>query len=104
MLALSDAINRGVIPNSEVVLVVSDKPAAAGLLAAQERGHKTIAIERKGLTREEHETRIIATLKNTKWIWFALQVTCDFCRRVSSLLFRIEFSTYIQAYFRRSLV
>ena len=63
MLALSDAINRGVIPNSEVVLVVSDKPAAAGLLAAQERGHQTIAIERKGLTREEHETRIIATLK-----------------------------------------
>jgi len=63
MLALSDAINRGVIPDSEVVLVVSDKPDAAGLLAAQERGHQTIAIARKGLTREEHENRIIATLK-----------------------------------------
>ena len=63
MLALSDAINRGVISNSEVALVVSDKPDAAGLLAAQERGHQTIAIVRKGLTREEHETRIIATLK-----------------------------------------
>jgi phosphoribosylglycinamide formyltransferase-1 len=62
MLALSDAVRSGVIPNAEIVLVVSDKPGAAGLIAAQERGHKTVAIDRKGLARAEHEAQIIAAM------------------------------------------
>jgi phosphoribosylglycinamide formyltransferase-1 len=62
MLALSDAVRSGVIPNAEIVLVVSDKPGAAGLIAARERGHQTFAIDRKGLTRAEHEAQIIAAL------------------------------------------
>lgn len=63
MLALSDAIKSGVIPKAEIALVVSDKPGAAGLIAGRERGHETIAVDRKGLTRAEHEARIIAVLK-----------------------------------------
>ena len=63
MLALSDAVSSAVIPNAEIVLVVSDKLGAAGLIVAQERGHHTVAIDRKGLTRAEHEAQIIAALK-----------------------------------------
>jgi len=63
MLALSDAIKRGVIPNAEIVLVLSDKAEAKGLTTAGERGLKTLAIERRGRKREEHETEIIAALR-----------------------------------------
>ena len=64
MLALSDAINSGVIPNAQLVLVISDKPNARGLIAAKERGHKTLLIERKGRKREEHEAEVIAALRH----------------------------------------
>jgi phosphoribosylglycinamide formyltransferase 1 len=63
MLALSDAVNRGSIPNAEIVLVLSDKAEAKGLTAAGERGLKTLAIERRGRKREEHETEIIAAVR-----------------------------------------
>jgi phosphoribosylglycinamide formyltransferase 1 len=63
MLALSDAISRGSIPNAEIVLVLSDKAEAKGLTTAGERGLKTVAIERRGRKREEHETEIIAALR-----------------------------------------
>ena len=64
MIALSEAIEIGVVPNSEIVLVVSDKAGAAGLLAAHKRGHQTLVVERKGRTRQEHEAEIIEALKN----------------------------------------
>lgn len=63
MLAISDAIQAGKIPEAEIVVVVSDKCDARGLLAADERGLKTRIIERKGRNREEHEREIIKTLK-----------------------------------------
>lgn len=63
MIALSEAIARGDVPNAEIVLVLSDKPHAPGLAAAEQRGLKTLAIERKGHTREEHESEIIAALR-----------------------------------------
>jgi phosphoribosylglycinamide formyltransferase 1 len=64
MLALSDAVNDGRIPNAEIAIVVSDKPNARGLELAGERGIETIAIERRGRTREEHEREIIAALRD----------------------------------------
>ena len=63
MLALSDAIREGTIPNSEIAIVVSDKADARGLQLAQERGIETFAIERQGLTRAEHEREIISVLQ-----------------------------------------
>jgi phosphoribosylglycinamide formyltransferase 1 len=62
MLALCDAIDKGAIPNAEIAIVISDKPGAAGLAIAKERGIETLAIERRGRNREEHEQEIIAAL------------------------------------------
>lgn len=63
MLAISDAIDAGRIPNAEIVVVLSDKAAARGLVTADERGIETRIVERKGRSREEHEREIIAILK-----------------------------------------
>jgi len=63
MLALCDAIDKGAIPNAEIAIVISDKPFAAGLAIAKERGIETLAIERRGRNREEHEQEIIAALR-----------------------------------------
>ena len=63
MVALVDAVKSGEIPDSEIAVVISDKIDAAGLAKAQERGVETVVIERKGRTREEHDTEIIVELK-----------------------------------------
>jgi phosphoribosylglycinamide formyltransferase 1 len=63
MLAISDAIKAGTIQEAEIVLVLSDKGDAPGLLAADERGLKTRICERKGRNREEHEREIMEILK-----------------------------------------
>lgn len=63
MLALSDAIRDGVIPNAEIAIVVSDKTDARGVQLAKERGIEAVVIERRGRTREEHEREIISVLK-----------------------------------------
>jgi phosphoribosylglycinamide formyltransferase 1 len=63
MLALAEAIAAGRIPNAEVVLVISDKANAAGLVRANERGIPTMIIERRGRSREQHDQEIIAALR-----------------------------------------
>jgi phosphoribosylglycinamide formyltransferase-1 len=63
MLALSDAVRDGRIPDAEIAVVISDKPGARGLELARERGIETLGIERRGRTREEHEREIIAALR-----------------------------------------
>ncbi len=63
MLALSDAVNSGAIPNAKIAIVISDKADARGLELAKERGIETRAIERRGRNREEHEREIISVLK-----------------------------------------
>jgi phosphoribosylglycinamide formyltransferase 1 len=63
MLALSDAVNSGAIPNAEIAIVISDKAGARGLELAKERGIETLAIERRGRNREEHEREIISVLR-----------------------------------------
>jgi phosphoribosylglycinamide formyltransferase-1 len=63
MVALVDAVKSGEIPCSEVAVVISDKPDAAGLAKAKERCVETVVTKRKGRTREEHDAEIIAELQ-----------------------------------------
>lgn len=63
MLALSDAVRDGVVPNAEIVVVISDKAGARGLTLAGERGIEVLAIERRGRNRAEHEKEIIEALR-----------------------------------------
>jgi phosphoribosylglycinamide formyltransferase-1 len=63
MSALIEAVKSGEIPNSEITAVISDKPEAAGLLTAREKGVETIVIERNKRTRCEHDAETIAELK-----------------------------------------
>ena len=62
MIALSDAVLSGSIEGAEIVLVLSDKADARGLIAAKERGLTTAVVERRGRPREEHESEVLALL------------------------------------------
>lgn len=62
MVALADAK----IPNCEIALVISDHADAPGLAIARERGLKTLAIERRGRKREEHEQEIVSILREER--------------------------------------
>jgi phosphoribosylglycinamide formyltransferase 1 len=66
MVALHDAVRAGKVPNAEIVVVISDKTDAAGLALAQARGIETLAVERKGRKREEHEQEIIRALRERR--------------------------------------
>jgi len=58
MAAIADAVASGEIPASEVAVVISDKAEAEGLTKARDRGIETVAIERKGRSRAEHDAEI----------------------------------------------
>jgi phosphoribosylglycinamide formyltransferase-1 len=62
MVALVDAVCAGRVPNAQVAVVISDQANAAGLTKAKERGIETLAIERRGRQRAEHDREIIAAL------------------------------------------
>ena len=63
MSAIARAVQSGLIPDSEVAIVISDKTSAEGLIKAKESGIETLAITKKGRAREEHDREIIAELK-----------------------------------------
>lgn len=71
MVAIVDAVASGEIPDSEVVVIISDKADAAGLEKARERGIETIVVERHGRSREEHDAEIISELKK-----FGVELVC----------------------------
>lgn len=64
MVALADAIASGSILNTEIAVVISDKPTAGGLQVARDRGLETAVVERRGRNREEHELEIISVLRS----------------------------------------
>jgi phosphoribosylglycinamide formyltransferase-1 len=63
MIALADAVREGRVPNAQVAVVISDQPNAAGLAKAKERGIETLAIERRGRPRAEHDREVVAALQ-----------------------------------------
>lgn len=63
MLAIVEAVGSGRIPDSEVAVVISDKPDAPGLQKAKVKGVETLVIERRGRTREEHDAEIAGELQ-----------------------------------------
>ena len=63
MTAIIEAVQSGLILDSEVVVVISDKTNAEGLLKAKERSVETLSIVRKGRARAEHDQEIVAELK-----------------------------------------
>jgi phosphoribosylglycinamide formyltransferase-1 len=63
MLALAEAVREGRVPGAEIVVVISDRADAAGLLRARERGLEAIAIERRGRTRAEHDAEMVESLR-----------------------------------------
>lgn len=71
MVALADACARGEVP-AEIVLVLSNRPDAAGLERARERGITTLAVPGKGLPRKEHEAKVIAAIDEARAEWICL--------------------------------
>lgn len=73
MVAIIEAVQSGLIIDSEVTVVISDKIGAEGLIKAKERGIETLVVSRNGRTREEHDAEIIAELKkrNVKLVCLA---------------------------------
>lgn len=63
MTAIVEAVQAGMMSGAEVAVVISDKPEAAGLEKARERGVETVVIERRGRTREDHDAEIVAELE-----------------------------------------
>jgi len=63
MAAIVEAVQSGLIPDSEVIAVISDKTSAEGLIKAKERGIDTLVISRNGRTREEHDAEVVTELK-----------------------------------------
>ena len=95
MVALVDAVKRGEIPDSEIAIVISDKPNAAGIEKARERDVKTIVIERRGRTREQHDAEIIAELKRHSVELICLAgymrlLSCDFIQAFPDRIINIH--------------
>jgi phosphoribosylglycinamide formyltransferase-1 len=63
MVALAEAIEGGRVPGASIALVLSDHAGAQGLQRAAGRGIETLAVERAGRTRAEHEGEIVAALQ-----------------------------------------
>ncbi len=63
MLALSEAVRAGRIPDAEIALVISNVAAAGGLAKAAELGIPTVTLDHRGKTREAHDRAMAEHLK-----------------------------------------
>ena len=65
--AIADAVDRGTIPNAEIVAVVSDVAGARGLARARERSLAAFAVDRAVFaSRHAHEDAILALLEERR--------------------------------------
>jgi phosphoribosylglycinamide formyltransferase-1 len=62
-LAIADSIAAGRL-SAEIAVVISNKPYAPGIEAAKQRGLHAHVIQAKGLTREQHDTEVVQTLRH----------------------------------------
>jgi len=62
-LAIADSIAAGRIRNAEIAVVISNKPYAPGIVAAEEHGLNAHVIQSKGLSRADHDKQIVACLR-----------------------------------------
>jgi phosphoribosylglycinamide formyltransferase-1 len=62
MVAILDAIGEGRL-DADAAVVISNVESAPGLTKARERGVETVVISHRGLTREEHDNKIVAELE-----------------------------------------
>ena len=65
-LAIADNIAAGKIPDTEIAVVISNKPYAPGVQAAQQRGLNARVIQSKGLERAEHDAAVVTCLREHK--------------------------------------
>lgn len=63
MRAIVEAVASRRIPDSEVVVVISDKADADGLQKAKEKNVETLVIEKNNRKRREHDAEIVGELK-----------------------------------------
>ncbi len=64
--ALAESVAAGRIPNTEIAIVISNKPGARGLERATARGIASRAIPSKGLEREAYDRQVVAVLQEHK--------------------------------------
>jgi phosphoribosylglycinamide formyltransferase-1 len=62
-LAIADNVAGGRIPDTEIAVVISNKPYVPGIEAAEKRGLNAHVIQSKGLSRAEHDAAIVACLR-----------------------------------------
>lgn len=62
-LAIADSIAAGRIPNAGIAVVISNKPYAPGIMAAEERGLNAHVIQSKGLGRVDHDKQVVTCLR-----------------------------------------
>jgi phosphoribosylglycinamide formyltransferase 1 len=65
-LAIADGIAAGRIPDAQIAVVISNKPYAAGIEAAEKRGLNSHVIQSKGIARAEHDAAIVSCLRDHK--------------------------------------
>ena len=65
-IAIADNIAAGKISGAEIAVVISNKPYAPGLQAAEQRGLNAHVIQSKGLSRAEHDAAVVACLREHK--------------------------------------
>lgn len=61
--AIARNIRSGLLPHTEIAVVISNKPDAPGLATARNLGLTAVAIPSKGLSREDHDRLIVAELR-----------------------------------------
>src|SRR5712672_2057440 len=61
--AIADSIDADRITDARIVVVISNKPDAPGIVTARQRGLTAAVIPSKGRSRAEHDREVVAVLK-----------------------------------------